>query len=140
VTGASYTGATEPVGPLEQRLAAIVWVAGGGVAGFIARSWTGLIGLWAGALVGSIVGIAGDPLSNILWLDLLVTVFGIAFFLTPGFAMGMAIQARTERLEPDGSGVRPTPPPLWSRGPSRPVEPPQPAQPPRPPRSHAPDR
>src|SRR2546422_687607 len=66
VTGAGYAGPTEQAGPLEQLLAAVAWIAVGGVAGFAARAWSGLLLLWAGGLLGSLVGIAGDPQGNIL--------------------------------------------------------------------------
>jgi hypothetical protein len=106
----------DPAGPVEQVLALLAWVSVGGLAGWIARSGAGLVGLWAGALLGSFVGFASDPQGNILWLDLLVTVFGVAFFVTPGFFLGATLAARRDRLEPDGSGRRPAPPPLWARG------------------------
>src|SRR5438093_5167465 len=64
VTGAGYAGPTEGAGPLEQLLAAVTWIAVGGVVGFVARAWTGLLLLWAGGLLGSLVGIAGDPQGN----------------------------------------------------------------------------
>src|SRR6185369_12760734 len=61
-------------------------------------------------------GILGDPAGNILWLDLVVTIVGVSLFLTPGFFVGAAVAGWREALEPDGSGKRPTPPPLWTRG------------------------
>jgi hypothetical protein len=116
ITGAGYTGSTDPLGPGESLLVLAAWLSVGALAGSLARTDGGLVGLWLGALAGSVVGIAGDPSGNILWLDLLVAIFGVGFFLTPGFVLGAAIAARRDRLEPDGSGRRPTPPPLWTRG------------------------
>jgi hypothetical protein len=115
-TGAGYTGSTTPTGPEGQLLMVALWVAIGGLAGYLGRTALAFAGLWLGALVGSLVGFAGDPQDNILWFDLVVTIFGITMFLAPGFLLGAGLAGSRSRFEPDGSGRRPPPPPLWSRG------------------------
>jgi hypothetical protein len=88
----------------------------GAVAGFVGRSGSAFVGLWLGTLAGSVLGFLNDPAGNILWLDVIVTVVGISLFVTPGFFLGDQIASSRERRAPDGSGRRPTPPPLWTRG------------------------
>jgi hypothetical protein len=116
VTGAGYTGETTEAGPEGQLLAIGAWLLIGSLAGALTHSWAGLAGLWAGALTGSLLGLAADPQGNILWLDVIVTLVGVTVFLVPAYAIGVGIALYRERLDPDGSGHRPAPPPLWTRG------------------------
>jgi hypothetical protein len=115
VTGAGYTGRAQELDPAGQLVMVVAWLAIGAVAGFVGRSALAFVGLWLGALVGSGVGFMNDPAGNVLWLDVIVTIVGITLFVTPGFFLGSAFAGSRERLAPDGSGHRPTPPPLWSR-------------------------
>jgi hypothetical protein len=116
VTGAGYTGKAAPLDPLGQLAMVIAWLGLGGVAGVVGRTPGAFAGLWLGTLAGSGVGFINDPAGNVLWLDLVVTIVGISLFVTPGFFIGSGFAASRERLAPDGSGRRPTPPPLWTRG------------------------
>ena len=114
--GSGYFGATHPLDALGQLGMVAAWLLIGGVAGFVGRTALAFGGLWVGALAGSIVGFVADPGGNILYLDIIVTVVGIGVFLTPGFLIGAFLAGRREVQDPDGSGRRPTPPPLWARG------------------------
>lgn len=116
VTGAGYTGKSAELDPLGQLAMVLAWLGLGAAAGFMGRTRPAFAGLWLGALAGSVVGFLHDPAGNILWLDIIVTVVGISLFVTPGFYLGSMFAASRERLSPDGSGRRPTPPPLWARG------------------------
>jgi hypothetical protein len=116
VTGAGYTGKATELDPLGQLAMVLAWLTLGAVAGFVGRTHGAFAGLWIGTLAGSAVGFVNDPAGNVLWLDIIVTVVGISLFVTPGFFVGSVLAASRERLAPDGSGRRPTPPPLWTRG------------------------
>jgi hypothetical protein len=133
VTGAGYAGSTGELDPLGQLAMIVAWLAVGAAAGFVGRTGWAFGGLWLGSLAGSAVGVANDPAGNILWLDVIVTTVGISLFVTPGFFLGTVFAASRERQAPDGSGRRPTPPPLWTRGArivrSRPIPPATPAAP-----------
>ncbi|HEX8941301.1 MAG TPA: hypothetical protein VF763_14190 [Candidatus Limnocylindrales bacterium] len=90
------------------------WLVVGLVGGVVGGGAAGLPALWAGVLGGYLVGlvVAGAD-QNVILLYLLVTLFGAAFFATPGYLAGWLLAGR---LGPptvgEGSVVRAAPPPL----------------------------